>query len=175
VSRARHQIEAVGAPFGALTVEGPVLAEVLVLVLDDGIRITGPCGPAPWLIEVNDDDPTLVVARMVRSNVGEPIVVHSTSWRRDRGGVVLTFVAVMPTAAVSDLESAPLGRADLARGGATSAPAEIDWQQVAEHGLRHLAWLVRDDVVVAENLGSEWAAALVGYVPEPFRSLESFG
>jgi hypothetical protein len=40
---------------------------------------------------------------------------------------------------------------------------------VVEHGLRHLAWLVRDDPVVAEALTGGWAAALSGYVPEPFR------
>jgi hypothetical protein len=40
-----------------------------------------------------------------------------------------------------------------------------------EHGLRHLAWLVHDDPVVAAELSPAWAAVLAGYVPEPFRTL----
>jgi hypothetical protein len=168
---ARCEVEAVGTSTGIFTVEGPVLVEILVLVLDGTVQISGPCGAAPWLVEVHDDDPTQVVARMVRSNVGEPLVVHSTSWRRDRDAVVLTFVAVMPPEAVEGLASEPVGRIDLARGEATAAPGSIAWQQVAEHGLRHLAWLVRDDAVVADQLGPHWAEALSAYVPEPFRTL----
>jgi hypothetical protein len=40
---------------------------------------------------------------------------------------------------------------------------------VLEHGLRHLAWLAKDDEVVAERLNPAWRDALAGYVPEPFR------
>lgn len=143
----------------------------MVLTLDDGIRLSGPCGPAPWVVEVGDGDPTAVVARMVRSNVGEPLVVHSTSWRQDRAAVVLTFVAVLPAHIVRELDSVSVDRAELARGAADAAPARIEWQQVVEHGLRHLAWLVRDDAVVSAQLGPTWAAALDSYVPEPFRAL----
>ncbi len=52
-----------------------------------------------------------------------------------------------------------------------SRPREIAWGQVVEHGLRHLAWLVRDDPVVAAELPPPWVSALAGYVPEPFRAL----
>lgn len=66
-----------------LTVEGPVQAEVLVLVLDaDQPALTGPCGSEPWYLEVPQGAETMVVtARLVRANVGEPLVLHSTSWR----------------------------------------------------------------------------------------------
>lgn len=40
-----------------------------------------------------------------------------------------------------------------------------------EHGLRHLAWLARDDEVVRATLSDQWRAVLDGYVPEPFRHL----
>ena len=50
-------------------------------------------------------------------------------------------------------------------------PAAIAHQQVLEHGLRHLAWLVEDDEVVRSTLGDEWKAVLAGYAPEPFRHL----
>jgi hypothetical protein len=165
-------VTAAGTPGGAFTVTGPVLAEILVLVLDDGeIRLTGPCGPEPWLVEVGDDDPTAVVVRMARGNLGEPMLVHSTSWRRDRDAVILTFVAVAPPASACGLAATPVRRATLARGTATAAADGIAWEQVVEHALRHLSWLVEDDAVVADAVGPGWRHALVDYTPEPFRPL----
>jgi hypothetical protein len=156
-------------------VEGPVQAEVFVLWLQDGqIQITGPCGPEAWYIELGeDDDPVEAVARLVRSNIGEPLVVHSTSWRRTRDAVVLSFVAVIPPGLVGSMASLPLARAELARGSATEAPTSIETPQVVDHGLRHLAWLVRDDPVVASELSGDWTRVLGGYVPVPFRNLRS--
>jgi hypothetical protein len=158
---------------GAFTVEGPVQAELLVLVLDGGApALTGPCGPEPWYVEVAQGaDPMEVAARLTRANLGEPVVLHSTSWRQTRGGVVLTFVVVMDDAVVDGLARVPVQRAELARGGATSAAAEIAAAPVIEHGLRHLAWLVADDPVVRDALSPAWHDALRHYVPEPFRHL----
>ena len=157
----------------AFTVEGPVQAEIMVLALLDGQPVlTGPCGPAPWYVEVAQGaDPMAVVAQLTRANLGEPAVLHSTSWRQARRGVVLTFVVVMDAAAVGDLEHVPVRRVDLARGGATAAPKEVPPGPVIEHGLRHLAWLAKDDAVVAGALPAGWLSALGGYVPEPFRHL----
>ena len=78
-------------------VQGPVQAEVLVIWLaGDHIELTGPCGAAPWLIELGaDDHPVDVVTRIVSQEVGVPLLVHSTSWRRDREAVILSFVAVI--------------------------------------------------------------------------------
>ena len=160
-------------PFYDFAVEGPVQAEIFVLHLGGGaIRLAGPCGPEAWYVELGaDDDPLDTAARMIRSNVGEPIVVHSTSWRRTREAVVLSFVAVVDAELVGSFESVDVGRADLARNAATTAPDAIETVQVLEHGLRHLAWLVQDDPVVAAELSEAWKQRLADYVPEPFQHL----
>ena len=118
-----------------------------------------------------DDHPVEVVDRVVRDVIGPPMLVHSTSWRRDRDAVILSFVVVIEEARMVGMESAPIGRSELARSEATAAPREIRHDQVVEHGLRHLAWLASDDPVVRAELPDAWRAALAGYVPEPFRAL----
>ena len=107
----------------------------------------------------------------MRANVGEPTVVHSTSWRRDRAAVILSFVVVIPRELVATMASTPVTRSALARSEATWAPDDIAPNQVLEHGLRHLAWLVRDDDAVKRELADGWPDALSGYVPEPFQHL----
>lgn len=154
-------------------IEGPVRAEVFVVWLDgDHLELTGPCGADPWLIELGaTEHPVEVVDRIVRDVVGEPRLVHSTSWRRDADAVILSFVVVVDESLVGDMASAPIERAELARGEATAAPRSIAHAQVVEHGLRHMAWLVKDDPVVAAELTGAWRDLLGGYVPEPFRNL----
>ena len=154
-------------------VEGPVQAEVFVVWLnDDHLELTGPCGAAPWLIELGEvEHPVEVVDRIVRDVVGPPVLVHSTSWRRDHGAVVLSFIVVIDEKLVGAMDTAPIGRSDLARGEATAAPASVGHEQVVEHGLRHMAWLVADDPVVAVELSAGWRSVLETYTPEPFRAL----
>jgi hypothetical protein len=154
-------------------VEGPVQAEVFVVWLDrDHLELTGPCGPAPWLLELGaTDHPVEVVTRFVRDAIGDPLLVHSTSWRRDRGAVILSFVVVIDASLVGSMASLPIMRSDLARGDAAAAPREIATSQVVEHGLRHMAWLAQDDPVVAAELPAGWRILLAEYVPEPFRNL----
>jgi hypothetical protein len=156
-----------------LDVEGPVQAEIFVVWLrNDQIELTGPCGAAPWLVEIGEaEHPVEVVDRLVRDTIGAPLLVHSTSWRRAHGGVILSFVVVIASTLVADMESAPIERAELARSDATAAPRAIAYAQVLEHGLRHLAWLVHDDPVVAAELPPPWPDVLADYVPEPFRAL----
>ena len=103
--------------------------------------------------------------------VGAPLLVHSTSWRREAAAVILSFLVVIDPAQVGGMASRPIARAELARSEATRAPARIGQEQVLEHAIRHLAWLAQDDEVVAARLTDRWRAALAGYVPEPFRSL----
>jgi hypothetical protein len=154
-------------------VEGPVRAEIFVVWLNgDDLELTGPCGAAPWIVELGaTDHPVGVVDRIVRENVGEPRLVHSTSWRHDADSVILSFVVVIDADLVGGMESGPIGRADLARSAATAAPAVIGHEQVIEHGLRHLAWLAVDDPVVSAELTGPWRTVLAGYKPEPFRNL----
>ena len=154
-------------------VEGPVQAEVFVVWLNgDHLELTGPCGAAPWMLELGESEhPVEVVDRIVRDVVGPPRLVHSTSWRRDRGAVILSFVVVIDETLVDGMETATIGRSELARSEATAAPKTVAHEQVVEHGLRHMAWLAVDDPVVAEELPTGWREVLSGYVPEPFRAL----
>jgi hypothetical protein len=146
---------------------------VFVVRLDGAVpELAGPCGPDPWYLEVGpDDDPVEVVHRLARGLMGEPLLVHSTSWRRARGAVILSFVVVNRDGQAPELAGVPIERAELARSGTTHAPVTIGYGQVLEHGLRHLAWLMDDDVVVRSALGEGWRRVLAGYVPEPFRHL----
>jgi hypothetical protein len=160
----------VRVPLPPYDVTGPVLAEVFVVTLAGGIVLSGPCGPAAWHIEVaSGDDPMPVTREVVRRVLGEPVLLHSTSWRRDKGGVMLTFLAVVRPEQVAAYRAAPVPRAELARGAPAAAPEDIGHGQVLEHALRHLAWLVKDDPVVAAALDEQWRAELDGYTPEPFR------
>ena len=144
-----------------------------MLRLASGVpEMAGPCGPQPWYIEVGDDeDPVEVVGRLAANLLGPPLLVHSTSWRRARGSVILTFIVVIGDAQAPELAGVPIGRAELARAGAVAAPTKIEATQVIEHGLRHLAWLAKDDPVVQTVLSAEWKAVLSGYFPEPFQHL----
>jgi hypothetical protein len=104
-----------------------------------------------------------------------PRVLHSTSWRQDGNHVVLTYLAVVdepsePGSLSPHLVDELVGRVDLARGAAETAPTSIAIGQVLEHALRHLAWLVAEDPAVATELPA-WRPALAAYVPETFRGL----
>ena len=85
---------------------------------------------------------------------------------------MLSFVVVNSDKQAPQLVGLPILRAELARSGATSAAKTIAAAQVLEHGLRHLAWLSREDQIVMGALSDEWKRALEDYVPEPFRNLE---
>jgi hypothetical protein len=154
-------------------VDSPVRAEVFVLWLDDDrVQLTGPDGPRAWHLQLGPSEhPVEVVDRIVRDVIGPPTFVHSTSWRRDRDAVILSFVVVIPPELIGSMASVPIARSELARSEATAAPRDIAVSAVIEHGLRHLAWLVQDDPVVAAELPAPWRSVLVAYVPEPFRAL----
>ena len=135
-------------------------------------ELAGPCGPDPWYIELGeDDDPVEVVSRLSQNLLGPSLLVHSTSWRRARGSVILSFIVVIGDAQALELEGIPIARAELARSGATHAARSIATAQVVEHGLRHLSWLTHDDATVQSVLSPEWKALLSGYTPEPFQHL----
>jgi len=158
-----------------LDVEGPVTAEVFTLACRaDRLVLTGPCGAAPWLIESGPGEhPLDTVRRIVEGVLGGVLLVHSTSWRYERGAVVLSFVVVIEPAAIGAMDAAPVVRASLARGSSHAAPDVIGYLQVVEHGVRHLAWLAKEDDVVCTTLDDAWHQVLADYVPEPFRQLDA--
>jgi hypothetical protein len=102
----------------------------------------------------------------------EPIVLHSTSWRHAGTEAVLTYLTVVSSAdrLPPGWVMIPVGRAELARGDTKAPPPTIGVEQVLEHALRHLSWLLRDDPVISETL-PEWREFLADYTPEPFRAL----
>ena len=154
-------------------VQGPVQAEVFVLRRREAaVELAGPCGPDPWYVEVGaSDDPVDVVTRLATRLMDAPLLVHSTSWRRDRGGVILTFVVVNRPEQAAQLPGVPVLRAELARSSATHAARAIQAGQVLEHGMRHLAWLALEDPTVRATLDEGWRTVLEQYVPEPFQHL----
>jgi hypothetical protein len=147
--------------------------EAVVLFLDEGgIQHLSPHGlqtvRAPW---DPDLDPHEVIVDAVAELGLMPIMVHSTSWRIVGQTIVLTFlVAVEAPARIPDAHAVELvARAELARGRALGPPPEVHLSQVVEHGLRHFAWLMREDEMIHEALAN-WSQALSGYEPEPFRA-----
>ena len=147
--------------------------EAVVLYLDDGgIRHLSPHGyqtvRAAW---DPDLDPHEVIVDAIAGLGLTPIMVHSTSWRVVSQLILLTFLVVVepPGHIPATYEVQVVTRAQLARGRATGPPPEVHLSQVVEHGLRHLAWLVRGDEVIHEAL-ADWTRTLSEYEPEPFRA-----
>ena len=146
----------------------------MVRLRGEQLELTGPCGPDAWYIESHDeDDPMEIVKRLSTNLMGPPLLVHSTSWRRGQGGVLLSFLVVIGDDQAADLAGVPIIRAELTRNSATEAAKGVSSNQVVEHALRHMAWLAQDDAAVRATLSPAWVAALSGYVPEPFRHLTS--
>jgi hypothetical protein len=153
-------------------VERSSLEAVVLYLDDDGIRHLSPHGRqtlrAPW-------DPNLDPHEAIVDAVAEvgltPIMVHSTSWRVVRQLILLTFiVAVEPPNHVPGAHEVELvARAELARGRAIGPPPRVQLSQIVEHGLRHLAWLMREDEAIHHAL-ADWSRALIEYEPEPFRA-----
>jgi hypothetical protein len=152
----------------------PTWLEAIVLFLDAGaIRHAFPHGRETVLAAWDPDlDPAESIVDSVAALGLSPLMVHSTSWRVTERRLVLTFLIVIeaPDALPAVCEVESVTRTELARGHATGAPASVHISQVVEHGLRHLAWLLRADDVIREALPA-WPGALAEYAPEPFRAL----
>jgi hypothetical protein len=171
-------IELMGPPLSTVAWSPAFVAQTLE-ILPVGLRD----GELFWLKPVHSDSlriglpPSAGPAEMVIDALKwyplTPIVIHSTSWRHHEGRVILTYVAVIePPSSLPDgsLAELPVTRAELARGGAMTAPEAIGVAAVLEHALRHLSWLVRDDPAIAKAL-SAWTGPLAAFTPEPFRAL----
>jgi len=87
-------------------------------------------------------------ARKLTTGIGEPAVLHSTSWRWERDGtIVLTYMAYCENVMFQGFEPVELLWDQLAQPAATDPqhprPAEIREVDVVSHGLRHLSFLIR--------------------------------
>jgi len=108
---------------------------------------------------------------------GEVVLIHSTSWRWEPDGtIVLTYVAwakdgTIASGATALPRLAPLGPTDPLH----PRPAQIRELDPLAHGLRHLAFLLRQsaDGKVAAALGPRSAAMLKKLEPEVAGKLES--
>jgi hypothetical protein len=148
--------------------------EILPVVLEDG-RISSlqpECADSfvvGWPVSAK---PEGVAAQTLQALGLQPVLLHSTSWRHSDGEVVLTYLAVVAPGfeLPQSWKAEPVRHADLARGDATTPPPVIGVAQVLEHGLRHLAWLSKEDEVIAAAV-PDWKDVLEAYVPEPFRAL----
>ncbi|MBM4408137.1 MAG: hypothetical protein FJ038_05970 [Chloroflexi bacterium] len=152
-------------------VQGPVQAEVFVVWLGPvGPELTGPCGAAPWLIEVGaDEHPVEVVTRIIGDVVGPPRLVHSTSWRRVGSAVMLSFIAIIDAPLVRAMETTPIERAELARGTAAEASGTTHVSVVDAAGtcvsLTHS--LGGSSGVVSPGLGFMYNNSMFGFDPRP--------
>ncbi len=95
------------------------------------------------------DDRALALSGLTRDPHGRSgVLLHSTSWRFDPTGVVLTYAALPdpdPSGAV------PLARPPEFTGstdGLSPSPDLILPEHVVVHACRHLAWLLRNDPLV---------------------------
>lgn len=150
------------------------LLEILPVTLAAGaIRWLRPPHSASWQVACPwGDEPGPVVVAALDAHALRPSVVHSTSWRHHDGRLVLTYLAVLrgDLPGGGGLLALPVQHRALARGGAITAPASLDVDQVLHHALRHLAWLEREDPAVAAELDPGWGPALAMVRPEPFHA-----
>jgi class 3 adenylate cyclase/tetratricopeptide (TPR) repeat protein len=154
---------------------GPAVEILPVFVLDGAVRWLRPAGSDSLVVDAGEaGHPGQAVIDALGAFGVPPRAVHSTSWRTDGGRLLVTYLAVLdpPQSPPPGMREVEVRRRTLARGSATGPPPAIEVDQVIEHALRHLAWLLGDDAAIAELLGAEWEPALEGYTPEPFRSLD---
>jgi hypothetical protein len=163
---------------GAHGREGTVI-EILPVFLKDG-EIWWLRPSAGSSLQVDGDGSAHPGEAVVTTLAGfgiRPVAVHSTSWRFERGRLVVTYLAVLGVSdpSVEGFVAAEVRRRELARGSAFEPPPAIEIDHVIEHALRHLAWLGKDDPAIRGLLHGGWFRALEVYEPEPFRSLSETG
>ena len=102
-------------------------------------------------------------------------VLHSTSWRHDADGLVLTYIQLPDPDTHGAAARLTALRTAHGTHAAAPAPATMTLDNVAAHALRHVALLLRTDAVVRSALGNiatpELLAALTELDPVPAGSL----
>ncbi|MFI6595984.1 hypothetical protein ACIBHX_07035 [Nonomuraea sp. NPDC050536] len=105
-------------------------------------------------------------SELARSLAGEPLLLHSTSWRHEPDeGIVLTYAAYPDPD--PDARADELDELEVAFGAAPDdpRPVELTAAHVAAHAIRHLAFLVASDPVTGAAIVADPAvAALLGGV-----------
>ena len=115
--------------------------------------------------------PEDLAAKSARDLGLDATMLHSTSWRHSGNEVILTYIVVVnpDSSTPPSWETKAVEHVEIARGSALTPPPVIATDQVLEHALRHLAWLVGEDEVMGKLL-TGWAKPLEGYIPEPFQA-----
>jgi hypothetical protein len=145
-----------------------VHAEVWPIAADDqGLwLVSGEDAWRPGLPVMGDDEIHAVVEGILTEHdaLDDVVLLHSTSWRPDTWGLMLTYVAIVqcpgsvraswPDAKpISPLLVHATGRPPTH--GATEAPLPR-WSDVLLHSLRHLAFLLENDATAAAVMDEHW-------------------
>jgi hypothetical protein len=153
-----------------------MVVEIMPVFLEDGVaHRLRPRRETTWTVGCIDATPPRRLAVDALMGAGlQPSLIHSTSWRDLGDRVLLTHLAVIapPHVPLDAFEALAIHPCELARGSALEPPPTIAVEQVLDHALRHLAWLLREDSSVSACLGDSWRHVLARYRPEPFRSLD---
>lgn len=131
-------------------------------------------GPARYLHRLAPlglDNPDGPARSLAEESGAQVVMLHSTSWRWEEGGrIVLTYLAwaregTLPPAAEALPETPARASTDPLR----PRPKEIARLDPLFHGLRHFAFLLRNDEsgAVRFALGERAAALLAPFAPEP--------
>lgn len=122
-----------------------------------------------------DSEPHWEIDSILRNNdvLDNVVMKHSTSWRVDRYGIVLTYVAILkPSGLVREMwpDARPIGLG-LARAVGKPPPSPpIEpptprYIDVLLHALRHLRFLIDTDAVNRAAMGNVWQHQLAGLAP----------
>jgi hypothetical protein len=129
-----------------------VHVEILLVGIDSaGVWAADP-GSAVMIEFDGQQDPSAVAAREIEQRGHRPEFVHSTSWRWEPEGLVVTYLAV-ESARVSSI------RVSAGSAGTWSNDPRVG---VLLHGLRHLAFLARLD---RNRFPPSWNLALSEFEP----------
>jgi len=93
--------------------------------------------------------------------------LHSTSWRYERGRIVLTYAALPDPEPAACLNPVPPAIRSVSAGPLAPSPGSVSLGDVAAHACRHLAYLRHVDAMVAARTQAapELWALIDDYVP----------